>query len=39
MAPTFAHTVNTDQATFLGFGLEAIFYGVSRFDLYDDRLT
>ncbi|KAJ6535091.1 hypothetical protein B0H19DRAFT_1184935 [Mycena capillaripes] len=28
MARTF-HTVSTDQATFLGFGLEAIFYGIN----------
>ncbi|KAJ7101442.1 hypothetical protein B0H15DRAFT_927222 [Mycena belliarum] len=29
MPPSFEHTVNTDQATFLGFGLEGIGYGVN----------
>ncbi|KAJ7605362.1 hypothetical protein DFH06DRAFT_1252927 [Mycena polygramma] len=29
MAKTFPHTVNTDQATLLGFGLEAVFYGIN----------
>ncbi|KAF7358521.1 hypothetical protein MVEN_00903000 [Mycena venus] len=29
MGRTFHHTVNTDQATFLGFGLEAVFYGIN----------
>ncbi|KAJ7457454.1 hypothetical protein FB451DRAFT_594556 [Mycena latifolia] len=28
MPRTYAHTINTDQAAFLGFALEAIFYGI-----------
>ncbi|KAJ6559927.1 hypothetical protein B0H19DRAFT_944743 [Mycena capillaripes] len=28
MAPSFDHTVNPDQATFLGFGLEGVAYGI-----------
>ncbi|KAJ6476099.1 hypothetical protein C8R45DRAFT_1008824 [Mycena sanguinolenta] len=28
MSPTFDHTVNPDQATFLGFGLEGVAYGI-----------
>ncbi|KAJ7758027.1 hypothetical protein B0H16DRAFT_658990 [Mycena metata] len=27
MADAFSHTINADQATFLGFALEALFYG------------
>lgn len=27
MAPSFDHTINNDQGTFLGFACEAIFYG------------
>ncbi|KAJ7190714.1 hypothetical protein GGX14DRAFT_381918 [Mycena pura] len=29
MPPAYHHTVNTDQATFLGFGLEGIAYGAN----------
>ncbi|KAJ7127871.1 hypothetical protein C8R44DRAFT_979408 [Mycena epipterygia] len=28
MAPSFDHTINNDQGTFLGFACEAIFYGI-----------
>ncbi|KAK6995783.1 hypothetical protein R3P38DRAFT_3223244 [Favolaschia claudopus] len=28
MPPSFQHTVNADQATFIGFGLEGIAYGI-----------
>jgi hypothetical protein len=38
MGRLFEHTVSTDQATFLGFGLEAVFYGVSPSN-YDRVLT
>ncbi|KAJ7149675.1 hypothetical protein C8R46DRAFT_1125747 [Mycena filopes] len=29
MPPSYSHTVNPDQATFLGFGLEGVAYGVN----------
>ncbi|KAJ7274749.1 hypothetical protein C8J57DRAFT_1312677 [Mycena rebaudengoi] len=29
MPPSYTHTVNPDQATFLGFGLEGVAYGVN----------
>ncbi|KAJ7763376.1 hypothetical protein B0H16DRAFT_1804436 [Mycena metata] len=29
MPPSYTHTVNSDQATFLGFGLEGVAYGIN----------